>query len=147
MSDSKGHEYYHCLREEVKSVFVEEAEWMNPALVAKLPLIDSTIREVLRRKPSALGGIIREVVPEEGLILPDGNHLPKGTLVGAPLPGIHMDGEHYSDPEGFHPFRFAKTPNATNLKSTDRESKAISRTPLVQTGSTFIGFGYGRNAW
>ena len=147
LSSSKSHEYYQCLRDEAESVFARDPDRINPALVAKLPLTDSTIREVLRRKPSFLGSIIREVVPEDGLILPDGNWLSKGTLVGAPLPGIHMDEDNYPDPERFDPFRFTKTVSTSKSESTDHENKTISKNPMVQTSSNFIAFGYGRNAW
>ena len=82
LSSAPEHKYVEQLREEAQSVFRSETDWMDHTSVAKLHLTDSAIRESLRRNPINSRGLLREVMPKDGVILPDGNRVPRGTWLG-----------------------------------------------------------------
>ncbi|CAG8020205.1 unnamed protein product [Penicillium salamii] len=67
--------YYKLLREEAEAVFQTEDDWTKSTLLLKLPLLDSTIQESLRRHPIIFRGLSREVMPKEGVILPNGQKI------------------------------------------------------------------------
>lgn len=99
----------------------------------KLILTDSAIRESLRYHSILIKGLTKEVVCEGGLELPDGTHIPRGSWIGIPVLGLHLDGRFYPDPRHYDPFRFAKlkqdrtssqrkealTEKPTNIKNLD----------------------------
>lgn len=47
----------------------------------------------------------------------DGTLIPKGTLVSAPIKGVHFDEENYDYADVFGPWRFAKMENASDSES------------------------------
>jgi len=73
---------FEVIREEASQLFTSEADWTDPAALQKLRLPASAIRESLRRSLIQVRGLMREVIPEKGLVLPDGNHIAKGTWIG-----------------------------------------------------------------
>ena len=67
----------------------------------------------------------------------NGVTVPAGTVIGAPVGAIHMNGEIYPNPEEFDGFRFAelrKHDGASGLQSTS-------------TSAEYLTFGYGAHAW
>ena len=78
-------------------------------------------------------------MPKNGITLPDGTHIPRGTWVGVPLQAVHMDERFYAKPEMFDPFRFARM-------RTDPASEG-ERLDATQTSDKFLAFSYGRHAW
>lgn len=124
----------------------------------KLRLGDSAIRESLRHNPLTSRGLMREVMPKDGIDLPDGRHLPQGTWIGVSVLGVQSDERFYSDPDKFEPFRFAKkdilstetetTPNsAKDSINASKASNARTNLGLSTTSDIFLGFGYSRGAW
>lgn len=101
----------------------------------KLICIDSTIRESLRRNPLQIRGLLREVMPRNGITLPDGNHIPQGTWIAIPFQAVHMDERFYPKSEDFDPFRFA------------RMRTEGDRLDSTQTSDTYLAFSYGRHSW
>lgn len=135
MNTAPGLNAYQSLREEAADVFQSEADWTTSSALQKLIRIDSTIRESLRHSPLGTRGILREVMPEDGLVLPDGKKVPRGTWIGMPVEALQMDDRFYERPEEYDPFRFVKT-----VGDTERiEASRIS--------DTFLAFSYGRSAW
>ena len=135
MNTAPGLKAYQSLREEAAEAFQSEADWTTPGALQKLVRIDSTIRESLRHSPLGTRGILREVMPEDGLVLPDGKKVPRGTWIGMPVEALQMDDRFYENPEEYDPFRFAKTVG-------DPERIEASR-----VSDTFLAFSYGRSAW
>ena len=126
---------YDTLREEAAQAFPSKVDWSDPAALAKLVLADSTIRESLRTMPINARGLMREVIPEGGLILPDGKQVRRGTWIGAPVQAVHMDDRFYDRPDHYDPFRFARMTS---------ENNGLDAT---QTSETFLRWGHGRSAW
>ena len=123
---------YSTLREEAAKTFQSESDWSDPAAIRKLVLIDSAIRESLRTYPLTSRGLLREVVPEDGLLLPGGERVARGTWVGAPVQAVHMDDRFYNSPDQYDPFRFARMDD---------------RVDATQISDTFMRWGHGRSAW
>ena len=135
LNTDPDHDVYSTLRDEAAHAFPSEADWSDPAALSKLVLINSAVRETLRTVPMAPRGLLREVLPEAGLTLPEGKQVPRGTWVGAPIQAIHMDDRFYDRPARYDPFRFART---------ESESDAPDAS---QTSDTFLSWGHGRSAW
>ncbi len=138
--------YYQRLRSEADSAFPSTGDWSKPASVTKLPLADSAIRESMRRNPSSVRSMLREVVQKEGVTLPDGTHLPNGAWVGVPMQSVHFDERFYSDPEEYKPFRFDRSMGQASMVS-DQASENRKNMSLVTTSDTFMTWGHGRHAW
>jgi cytochrome P450 len=74
----------------------------DPAKLAKLELLDGTVKETLRMQP---------VVPLVGRLLKQprtiaGWELPAGTLIAPAIPLVHRDPSLYPNPDKFDPDRF-----------------------------------------
>lgn len=126
---------YESLREEAATVFVSESDWSDPAALKKLVLTDSAIRESLRLSPLQVRGLLREVMPEKGLTLPDGTHVTKGTWIGTPVGSTQMDDRLYEQPYVYDPFRFAKMKGGNE------------KVNMTQTSDRFFAWSYGRYTW
>ena len=126
---------YQNLREEATQAFPSESDWSDAAALENLVLTDSTIRESLRTNPMSARGLLREVIPEQGITLPDGKKVPHGTWIGAPVQAVHMDNRFYEKPEQYDPFRFARVASGSD------------RLDAAQTSDTFLRWGHGRSAW
>ena len=64
--------------------------------------------------------------------------LPKGTMVGAPVGGIHMDDKIYKNAKEFDGFRFSKL-----REQYGDNPKYYS----ANTGYDYLHFGHGQRAW
>lgn len=96
---------YDFLREEAAQAFQSEANWSDPKALHKLVLADSAIRESLRTNPISARGLMREVTPKDGLVLPDGKRVARGTWDGSQVQRIHMDDRFYDRPDQYDRFR------------------------------------------
>ena len=153
LSSLPEHKYYEQLREEAKSVFQSETDWADPSSPSKLPLIDSAIRESLRRNTINVRGLLREVMPENGVTLPDGNCIPQGAWLGVPQHAVHMDERFYSNPMGYEPFRFNRSGPQTgesiskSEKLSEKASEYRKNVALPTTSDIFMTWAHGRHAW
>lgn len=142
---------YDRLREEAATSIQSKDDWKNGATFKKLTLSDSAIRESLRYHPILIKGLTKEVVREGGLELPDGTHIPRGSWIGIPVLGLHMDSRFYPDPQHYDPFRFAKLKQ--NRANSHRKEASMEKPTIIndldagQPSKTYLGFGYGRHAW
>jgi cytochrome P450 len=76
-----------------------------------LPYLCAAIKEAMRLHPS-VGLLLERHVPEEGLDLPGGYHLPRGTIVGI-NPWVSSRSEVFgADPERFNPDRWLEAPQS-----------------------------------
>jgi cytochrome P450 len=134
---------YETLRVEAESVFKSEADWTSPASMKKLVNMDSTIRESLRINPLQSRGLLKEVAASEGVLLPDGAHVPQGTWLGVPLQAMQLDERLDANARTYDPLRFAR------LRATacDGDSGNKSLLDAAQPSDQYLSFSYGRSAW
>ncbi len=136
--------------------------WGQAAL-ARMPHVDSALRESMRLNGFVARGIMKMVTAREGVTLPDGSHIPYGTKVGIQAYSIHRDDEYYPDAETYNAFRFVeKTTNrsrspcsatgsdsesSTDLGRLQKRPAAKESRALVTTSPTYMAFSHGPNAW
>ncbi|KAE8413228.1 cytochrome P450 [Aspergillus pseudocaelatus] len=122
------------LREEAQLAFFD-MEIPNMSSIKRLHLVDSALRETLRRNPFSIYGLFHEVMPKEGVVIPSGHHLPQGTWVCVPTLGIHHDNRLYSEPKRYNPYRFTGHTNSSS-----------SKTLLTVITESFLGFSSGNHS-
>jgi cytochrome P450 len=120
--------------------------WADQDLLPRLVFLNSAIRETLRCNPASVIAVERKVVPKEGVTLPSGQHLPKGSLLGVPVVGIHSDENIYPNAAKYEPFRFC---NRKPGEEPDGKDAAISVTSTADVNITdiFLSYGAGKFAW
>lgn len=144
LSSPPEHGYLEQLREEAQSVFRSETDWMDHTSLTKLPLTDSAIRESMRLNPVKLRGPLREVMPKDGVTLPDGNRIPKGAWLGTAQRSMHRDERFYSNANEYEPFRFDRSSqesegfNSKREGLSDRASEYRKNVNLPSTSDVFI---------
>jgi len=158
LSSPPEFDYYSRLREEADQVFATGDDWTNQTSLPKLIYADSTIRETLRRSPVISRSVLREVIPKDGLVMPNGQHIPTGAWMAVPSVGVHYDEKFYPKPQLYNPFRFV--PPAVEAPA-QIEDGADSREPngdvlttsiprkhegLSTASETYLAFGYGRHS-
>ncbi|KAK8875034.1 cytochrome P450 [Apiospora arundinis] len=111
------------------------------AMMARLTHVDSALRESLRLNGFIERGIMKMVVAPEGLTLPDGSHVPRGTKVGISGWSVHHDNDVYAHATTYDAFRFAKgTPSAPGNGNNTKPQA------LINTSEHFMGFSHGSHA-
>jgi hypothetical protein len=146
-------EYIEPLRQEVEDVIAEEG-WTKAGM-DKMRKLDSFLRETQRiddlfsglfdsLNSSPVTDSVLQVVMCRLALRPftfsNGVTIPAGTLVGAPLSGIHMDEDIYSNPRDFDGFRFSKLSDS-NGDTAENKHQAVTTSP------EHLAFGFGRSAW
>lgn len=101
-------EYYEAIHEEASEIFQNEEDWDKLASINKLTRIDSAIRESMRLNPSFGRVAMHEVLPKNGVTLPNGPHIPRGAWLGVALTGINLDERYYPGAHKYDPFRFSR---------------------------------------
>lgn len=134
-----GQQWFQEIRAEAESVFAAHDNSWTKTAASRLVKTDSTLRETLRF--TGLGGrsLVREVVANDGVTLPNGLHLPQGARVGVAASRIHRDEQYYSEPDVYDPFRFSK------LRDELPPLKGLALS-TVTTSPEFLTFGHGRRA-
>lgn len=127
---------FNVIREEAAQIFTSDQSWTSPAALHRLKLPASAIRESLRLNPIQLHALVREVMPKDGIRLPDGTSIAKGTWIGVPAQAVHLDERFYDNPLSYDPFRFAR----------EQEKLGKEKADATQPSDTFLGFSYGRHA-
>ncbi|KAI3396064.1 hypothetical protein diail_481 [Diaporthe ilicicola] len=141
-----GLNVYEKLREEAETVLKEDGDWHNPATFNRLVICDSVIRESLRCHPILIKGLTKEVVPAQGVQLPNGIQVPQGTWLGVPVLGIHRDERFYPDSATFDPYRFSRLKLEREKESKDGTQVSTGDLDAANTSPSYLGFGYGRHA-
>lgn len=83
---------------------------------------------------------MREVVPSEGVVLPNGYRVLKGTWIGVPTAAIQMDEGVYERPDVFDPWRYVR-------EWEGKGEDGGGRFDASQPTERFLGFSYGKHAW
>ena len=126
-------QYLRTLREEIESVMGTPEDWARPSAVRQLQLLDSALRESLRINPLVIRGPAREVMPEDGIVLPDA----RGSWLAISVPNVHKDERFYHEAAEYRPFRFLIT----------NKEDGKPQIPLFKIEDSFLGFGHGKTAW
>ncbi|KAI0506203.1 cytochrome P450 [Xylaria bambusicola] len=137
-----GHEgqqqnIYSVLRQEAESIFKSDADWTSPNSLECLVNIDSCVRETGRLNPTLAFVLTKQVIPKDGIMLPDGSHVPHGTWVGVPAEAIHTDDSIYPDAHTFDALRFA------NMRVEGKPNRSLESS---EPNDTYFFFSYGRAA-
>ena len=100
-----------------------------------VPYLDAVIKETIRLHP-AIATNLERIVPEEGLKLPDGRVLPKGTTVGMNSYVVQTDEAVFgSKPEEFVPERWLRA---------DGEEEQVFSARLSKMKDSELAFGTGK---
>ena len=137
--------YLSIIRNEVLAELSAEHGIWSKAALARMVTLDSTLRESLRMWGFVSRGVLKEVSKKDGVSLPSGEHLPRGTKVGIHAYPVHHDETYYKDPYTFNPMRFCT--QGENLVDGPTHSGKNKGIALVTTGSAFMPFSHGRHAW
>lgn len=89
---------------EVRATFSSEEDILPGASLSSCELLAACITESMRLTPTAPNGPPRHV--DEGGITIDGNFLPQGTIVSAPIYHLQRDGSFFESPNDFQPDRW-----------------------------------------
>lgn len=127
--------YYDALRKEAEVVF-PQGMWSDESKTSGLPCAESAIRESMRLNPGSTRLLSRIVVAKEGLILPDGIHVPKNSTISLPA-DIQRDELFYKQGARYNALRFA----FPNYSDQTRPSS------LTTASDIFMSFGCGTHTW
>ncbi|CBY01589.1 similar to cytochrome P450 [Plenodomus lingam JN3] len=137
------------LREEAYRIHQEEGSWTRQGL-NRMHRLDSAIREAQRVTPIALTFVHRKVVAKEGIITPEGVHVPYGTLLSCPWAPLAQDEDLHTDAETFDAFRFSRPREEYEAMSEEEKAKVdtlkLKQMGAVTTAVTHLPFGHGRHA-
>ncbi|TGJ83225.1 hypothetical protein E0Z10_g5549 [Xylaria hypoxylon] len=128
---------YLTLRQEAESIFKSEADWTSASSLKAMVNIDSCLRESARKNPLQTRGLLKQVMPKDGVTLPDGAHVPQGTWLGIPIEAIHRDETIYPDARGFDALRFAR------MRVEGESNKSLDAS---EPSDRYMFFSYGRSA-
>lgn len=137
---------YETLRLEAASIFKSAADWTSPASMKDMTNTNSTIRESLRKNTLQSRGLLKQVMPKDGITLLDGTHIPQGTWLGVPVQAMQKDNELYSNPHEFDPLRFARLETIAQAESQD-DLSARKNLDAAQPSDKYMSFSYGRSSW
>ena len=144
--------YLEGIREEATRILAEDGGQWTKAGLARFHRADSAIRESMRVSNFMTRGIMRKVMPDEGIEnKAEGWRAPKGTFVGLDVHNIQHDPEIYPDPETYDAFRFSRPKEegdhtANGDVKDGAEMLKLKNTGLITTSDTFFPFGHGRHA-
>jgi len=124
------------IREEIIAVISANDGVLDRAALRNMRKTDSFFKESMR-KHTGLLGFNRKIM--KGLTLSDGTHLPKGTILSAPVAIFSTDPDFVEDPETFDGFRWYK-------KFLEAEGRATHNTNWTTTSSSNLIFGHGKHA-
>lgn len=146
--------YLEGIREEAERVLAEEGGQWTKAGLARCHRADSTIRESMRISNFMTRGILRKVLPEEGIEnKAEGWRAAKGAYIGLDVHSPQHDPDIYPIPETYDAFRFSRPKEEGNTKheesSNPQKTAAFLKsknTDLITPSDSFLPFGLGRHA-
>lgn len=137
---------------ETQAALIKEAESVNTSLtdgiwtkhaLDQLVKIDSAIRESMRVRTFKAKSLSRIVSAPNGVTLPSGQHLPRGTKVGVATLAMHLDEDIYHNAATYDAFRFCRDRSG---EAPDKVTRGNIVTGMVNTSETWLAFGLGRHA-
>lgn len=139
---------FRQLREEAEGVSKQHHGNWSKSAVGQLVKTDSMLRESLRLNTFKSRGVERIVVKKEGVVLPSGQYLKKGTKIGLPVLPIHRDSDIYDEALTLDAFRFCGSDQTAEKTGGRTDSPARSgHVELINTSESFLAFGHGKHAW
>ncbi|KAL8413247.1 hypothetical protein RB594_004755 [Gaeumannomyces avenae] len=103
----------------------------------RLPYLDAVIKESLRMHPT-VGICLERVVPEQGLTLPDGRHIPAGTTVGLNPAVVLRDRAVYGpDADDFRPERWLRSHDDDDDDDADTDGAGSERRRRMEEVASF----------
>ncbi|KAL4960712.1 cytochrome P450 [Aspergillus stella-maris] len=137
------------LREEATQHVRSEEDWNNLASFLGMPYTESAVRESLRLSQSQARALTQTVVSDNGLTLPSGQHVPKGTWLAVASMAMHLDDRYYLEARSFKPFRFVKEGDkSTNTAEVSTQTELKTEAEVERSSNApFLVFGGGRHRW
>ncbi|KAF7337643.1 Ent-kaurene oxidase [Mycena sanguinolenta] len=123
-----------AIRHEIIEALESEGGY-NKASLAKMRILDSTLREVGRVYSLGFIGLNRVLIKPASLV--DGTVVPSGYNITIPLKPIHFDENVYPEPYKFDCFRFSK------LRASEHSDVKYGFTTVEKD---FVPFGLGKHA-
>ncbi|KAF7337632.1 Ent-kaurene oxidase [Mycena sanguinolenta] len=123
-----------AIRHEIIEALESEGGY-NKASLAKMRILDSTLREVGRFYALSLVGLRRVIIKPVSLV--DGTVVPSGYNIAVPFKSIHFDENVYPEPYKFDCFRFSK------LRASEHTDLKYGFTTVQKE---FVPFGLGKHA-
>ncbi|PGH19456.1 hypothetical protein AJ80_03957 [Polytolypa hystricis UAMH7299] len=136
---------YELLHLEAASIFKSEADWMSPSSMKEMINTDSAIRESLRKNTLQSRGLLKQVMPKDGIMLPDGAHVPHGMWLGVPAQAMQNDDEFYPNADGYDPLRFARLKADAEAECKDGPSSG-KHLDAAHPSDKYLSFSYGRSS-
>jgi len=152
-STDPARKYAELLRaESLRALIDGDGKWTKEA-VGRLTCIDSAIRESQRMSSFDMHVGGRIITAAEGLTLPNGMVLPRGSEVETPSHSIHFDEGIYLKPYQYDPLRFSRSPSIHDPPSDHPSCEGDLGDPskvrplsIVNASPDFLAFGHGRHA-
>lgn len=151
-SDPSKH-YLEGIREEAEMILAEEGGQWTKAGLTRCHHADSAIRESMRISNFMARGVLRKVLPEQGVENKvEDWRAPKGAYIGLDIHNVQHDPEIYPVPETYDAFRFSRPKEECEASRVDSDTKEgedhlkSTNTDLITTSDSFLPFGHGRHA-
>lgn len=139
--------YVDLLRKEAIRALADEGGKWTKAAVGKLLCIDSAIRESQRMSSFDMHVGGRIVATPDGIQLPNGTVLPRGSKIATPSHSIHFEASIYPNPKEYDPLRFSRpSTDKTSRNESANDSSKGKPLSMVNTSPEFLAFGHGRHA-
>ncbi|GBN36410.1 Cytochrome P450 3A21 [Araneus ventricosus] len=108
---AKHQDVQENLYQEIKDL-IERGQKLEYATINKLPYLDKVLNESMRMYPPVHLFTNRYALED---VQYGDIHIPKGTLIQAPVHLMHHDPDFWSEPEIFDPERFSTKPNSEGI--------------------------------
>ncbi len=151
-SDPSNHDL-DGIRDEAQRILAEEGGHRTKAGLGRCHRADSAIRESMRVLNFMTRGVVRKVMPTEGIENKiEGWRAPRGAYIGLDVHSVQHDPDVYPRPEMYDAFRFSRPKEESHETSKDGNSDdaadilRLKNTGLVTTSDSFLNFGHGRHA-
>ncbi|PWY88359.1 putative cytochrome P450 [Aspergillus heteromorphus CBS 117.55] len=135
LSHSADEKLLDVLREEIEGIAINSDRAWTAEDLEKACLLESAVKESLRLNGINSISPTRKVVATDGVTLPNGLFLPRGTNIGIPQYALHRDSDLYPDPDKYDPCRFY----TANASAEERQRDA-----MTTTTDKYVVFGHGR---
>lgn len=132
--------YIEALTAEVEAINTSNyGDWSKSALTAMIRT-DSALRESMRLSGFVVWALVRKIVAEDGVTMPDGTRLPYGANIAVPAYSTHHDRDIYEEPFEYDAFRFSrqredKTGGSREVHGGDESSIEAANGSVVLAGN------------
>lgn len=125
------------LRKDFEPILAANGGLWTKAAVSQMWKADSICKETLRIQSFGGRSVMRKIVADR-VVTEDGITLPKGCMVSIFSWAAQTDGDVFTNPLKFDPFRYSR--------AREHEKEGTTPQTFVTTGQHFLPFGHGRHA-